>query len=143
MFMQPARPAMRRLMAATILTILAGTLISALAYARVAMNTIDPTARLTDNGRGIVVTGPIQCSEGQPVDLQVTVSQRSTGAVAEGTARITCTPELGQWELRVTTQGNAAFQEGEAIATALARSTQQGNPDDAHQWLVAITLVRE
>ena len=135
--------AKQRLMAAAAVLILAGTLVGAFADARVAYNTIDSTAKITDNGRGIVVTGPLECTESQPVDLRVTVSQRSSGAVAEGTARITCTPNRAQWEVRITTQGNATFQEGPAIATALARSTQHGDADDAHQWLVAITLIRE
>ena len=143
MFMQLARPTKQHLIVVVVGMILAGTLIGGLASARIARNTIDPTAKLTDHGRGILVTGPLQCSEGQPVDLRVTVSQRSTGAVAEGTARITCTPDEQKWDVRITTQGNATFQEGPAIATALARSTQHGDADDAHQWLVEITLVRE
>ena len=142
MFMKPAWHTKQRLIAAAAM-ILAGTLVVVFADARITYNTIDSTAKITDNGRGIVVTGPLQCSEGQPVDLRVTVSQRSTGAIAEGTARIRCTPDRAQWEVRITTQGNATFQEGPAIATALARSTQHGDPDDAHQWLVEITLVRE
>ena len=142
MFMKPAWHTKQRLIAAATM-ILAGTLVGAFADARITLNTIDAIAKITDNGRGIVVTGPLECTESQPVDLRVTVSQRSSGAVAEGTARITCTPNRVQWEVRITTQGNATFQEGPAIATALARSTQHGDPDDAHQWLVEITLVRE
>jgi hypothetical protein len=143
MFMQPARPTKQRLIAAAAVMILAGTMIGALADAKIAKNTIDPTARLTNNGRSIVVTGPIQCSGTQPTYMRVTVSQRSTGAVAQGVANITCTPDQQQWAVRITTQGNATFQEGPAIATALARSSVNGSPDDAHQWLVDITLVRE
>jgi hypothetical protein len=143
MFMQRAMPTKQRLIAAAAVMILAGTLIGALADARIAYNTIDSTARIADNGRAIVVTGPIRCSETQPTYMRVTVSQRSTGAVAQGVANITCTPDQAQWEVRITTQGNATFQEGPAIATALARSTQNGQPDDAHQWLVEINLVRE
>lgn len=129
--------------AAAVFTVVSVTLLGSLADARIVKNTIDPTAKLTDNGRSVVVTGPIQCSETQPTYLRVTVSQRSTGAVAGGIAQITCTPDERQWELRVTTQGNASFEEGPATATALARSTVHGSPDDAHQWLVEINLVRD
>ena len=121
----------------------AGILLGSGADARIMKNTIDATARITENGRTLVVTGPIQCSETQPTYLRVTVTQRSTGAVAGGIAQITCTPDERQWDLRVTTQGNAIFEEGPAIATALAKSTLQGTPDDAHQWLVQFTLVKE
>jgi hypothetical protein len=124
-------------------TAVAGILSGSLADAKIARNTIDATARVTDNGRVLVATGPIRCDAIQPTYLRVTVSQRSTGAVAGGVANITCTPDERQWEVRLTAQGSATFEEGPAIATALARSTQNGNPDDAHQWLVEINLVRE
>ena len=120
-----------------------GVLVSTFADARIMRNTIGATARLTESGRALVVTGPIQCDQTQPTYLRLTVSQRTTGAVANGIANITCTPDERQWEVRITAQGNAAFEEGSAIAVALARSTQNGSPDDAHQWLVNITLVRE
>ena len=123
--------------------VLSSVLFASLLEARIAKNTIDPTARLADNGRTLVVTGPIQCSETQPTYMRVTVSQRSTGAFANGIAQVTCTPDERQWEVRVTAQGNATFEEGPAIATALARSTLDGSPDDAHQWLVEITLARD
>jgi hypothetical protein len=58
------------------------------AWARVAYNTIDSVAVLTDNGRGLIVTGPIECSESQATELEVTVTQRESGAVAQGRARI-------------------------------------------------------
>lgn len=127
---------------AVILSVVA-ILSGAVADARITRNTIDGTAKLTDNGRTIIVTGPIQCDQTQPTYMRVTVSQRSTGAVANGIANITCTADEQQWEVRITTQGNATFEEGPAFAVALAKTTQNGKPDDAHQWLVPITLVKE
>jgi hypothetical protein len=141
--MRPARHLKPGLVAAAAVIVLAGGLITAPTNARVVRNTIDPTAQVTENGRVLVVTGPIQCDVTQPTYLRVTLSQRSTGAVANGIANITCTPDEQQWEVRVRAQGNATFQEGPALATALARSTLNGSPDDAHQWLVDITLVGE
>ena len=131
------------LKAVVALIVMGAIAVGGLADARISRNTIDPTAKLTSNGRSIVVTGPIQCSETQPTYLRVTVSQRTTGAVAGGIANITCTTDEQQWEVRITTQGNAVFEEGEALAVALAKSTVHGSPDDAHQWLVPITLVKE
>ena len=121
---------------------IAGTGINHDACARIAMNTIDPLASLKDNGRGVIVTGPIECSESQPTELEVTVTQRQTGAVAQGRARITCTPTSQQWEVRAQTQGNETFQEGPAVAVAMARSNVGGRADDAQQWLVNVTIVR-
>lgn len=124
-----------------IVLILATALGVATAFAKITLNTIDPTATVTDNGRQIILTGPIQCDGGQQADLRVTVTQRSTGAVAEGRVLITCTGDTRQWEVRALTQGKETFAEGPAIAVASARTSDHGRTDDAHQWLVGITLV--
>ncbi len=73
----------------------------------------------------------------------MTVTQRSTGAVAEGRGFVTCTGDTLQWEVRATTQGKETFEEGPATAVAFASTSERGDTDDAHQWLVNITLVRE
>jgi hypothetical protein len=130
----------RRLIACGI--VLSGVLLSALATARIVKNTVNPTATLTDNGRQIVVTGPISCTGDQPVAMKVTVTQRSTGAVATGIGRIDCSTGEQQWEIRAVTAGDATFVEGAATAVAFARASDGRTTDDAHQWLVEITLVR-
>ena len=122
---------------------LAGAWLAPLAFARIMKNTIDRVAIVTDNGRQIIVTGPIRCDKIQRGDLRVTVTQRSTGAVAEGRTVITCAVDEQQWELRASTQGKKTFEEGAAIAVAVASTSSAGDTDDAHQWLVDITLVRE
>ncbi len=129
-------------LAATVLT-LAGVFVGAVAFARVVTNTIDPVATVTDNGHHLIVTGPIGCTESQRAYLRVTVTQRSTGAVDEGRTMITCTGETQQWEIHAAPQGNEAFTEGAATVVASARTTDRGATDDAHQWLVNATLVRE
>lgn len=131
------------LVSAAIVLTLGGVWLAPLAFARVTYNTIDPVATITDNGRQIIVTGPIRCDEIQRGDLRVTVTQRSTGAVAEGRTVITCTVDEQQWEVRASVQGKKAFEAGPAIAVALASTSNSGDTDDAHQWLVDITLVRE
>ena len=112
------------------------------------MNTIDPVAIVTDHGRHIIVTGPIACTRGEKAYLEVTVTQRATGAVAEGRTQITCTGEILpgdilQWEVHAATQGKDTFGEGPATAVAIARTSERGHITDAHQWLVNITLVGE
>jgi len=129
---------------ATTAMVLAGFLASGLAAARIVNNTINPVATLTDDGRHLVLTGPIQCDGNQPADLRLTVTQRSTGAIAEGTGRIDCTPGLRQWEVRAETQGQARFAEGPATGVGLAiTSTGRGDADDAHQWRVEVIVVEE
>ncbi len=122
---------------------LGGVGIAPTAFPKILTNTVDPVAIVTDNGRHIIATGPIGCTAGQRAYLRVTLTQRSTGAVAEGHTHITCTGETQQWELHASIQGKETFEEGPATAVGLARSTDRGNTDDAHQWLVNITLVGE
>jgi hypothetical protein len=109
-------------------------------FAGIALNTIDPVAHQTENGRQIVVTGPIVCTAGEGVTLRVTVTQRSTGAVGQGRTRFPCTGALQQWEVRVAHDKKAAFAYGAVTAVAFVRTTARGTLTDAHQWLVEVTV---
>jgi hypothetical protein len=127
-----------------ILLMAAGLFVARTAFAKIIGNTIDPVARVTDNGRRIIVTGPLRCDQSQRTPVRVTVTQRSTGAVAEGQTFVDCSTTVQQWEVHAFTQGRETFSEGPATATALARTaTDRGEHDDAHQWLVTITLVSQ
>ena len=143
MFAQPTKKRMKGLVSATIVLILVVAFITPATFARIVRNTVDSVATVTDNGRQIIVTGPMACIESQRADLRVTVTQRSTGAVAEGRALVTCTGDTLQWEVHVLIQGKETFEEGPAIAVAIASTSDRGDTDDAHQWLVSIRLVRE
>ena len=109
-------------------------------FAGVALNTIDPVAVVTDDGRQLMITGPIACTTADRATLHVTVTQRTTGAVAQGRTRFTCTGDVQQWEVRVKSLGKRTFTEGIATAVALARTTAEGESTDAHQWLVEVTV---
>ena len=74
--------------------------------------------------------------------MRVVVTQRSTGAVAEGVALFTGTGDIQQWKVRAVTLTRESFEEGPATAVALARTTLRGQATDAHQWLVNVTLMR-
>ena len=113
-----------------------------LAWAKISINTIDPTATLKANGRLITVTGPVATDTAQPVFMRVTVTQRSTGAMAEGYASFTGTVLPQQWTVQARTIGAKSFDSGPATVVALAQTKVQGLPDDAHQWLVNVTLVK-
>src|SRR5205809_7126475 len=73
------------------LAALVGVCLAPLALARIINNTIDPVAIVSGNGLHVVLTGPIACTEGERASLRVTVTQRETGALAEGVALFTCT----------------------------------------------------
>jgi len=81
----------RKLSIAVAVAALLGAGLAPAAFARILVNTIDPTAVVTDGGRQLVVTGPIGCTTGERAFLHVTVTQRTTGALAEGSTRVVCT----------------------------------------------------
>ena len=120
-----------------------GSIAAPLALARVLLNTIDPVAIVTDNGRHLVVTGPIECTRGERTFIRLTVTQRVTGAIAEGRTLLVCDGEGSpqQWRIDAAIQGRERFQPGAAIAAASARATVRNESTDAHQWLVEVNLV--
>ncbi len=141
--MLTGKSSMKSLALAALILILGGVVVTPTSLAKIASNTIDPIATVAENGRRIVVTGPISNDQTQVDDLRVTITQRATGAVAEGRARIEGTTSVQQWTVTATVQGNKNFEPGPATAVALATSSLHGQVDDAHQWLVEITLVGE
>jgi hypothetical protein len=113
------------------------------AVAKIMTNTIDPVAAVGDDSRHVVVTGPLTCTPGERAYLHVTVTQRETGAIAEGNTLVRCTGNTGQWEAHPTVRGAAVFQQGPATAVATARTRAHNQVTDSHQWLVEIMLVAE
>ena len=71
------------------------------------------------------------------------VTQRATGAVAEGRTPLTCTGAPQHWDVDAAIQGNETLREGSATAVAFGRTTTRGASTDAHQWVVNITLAGE
>jgi hypothetical protein len=132
-----------RLAPVQLLVFIAGVFLANTSFAKLAANTIDPVGIVSDNGRHVVLTGPVSATSGDRVELQVTVTQRSTGAVADGIVFFTGTGEVTQWAVTAVTVGPAAFEPGPATVVALALTSVKGQPNDAHQWLVNVTLVSE
>lgn len=110
---------------------------------KIVNNTINPIAGLRDGGRRVTLTGPISCSQIERVDLRVTVTQRTTGAIAEGRARLVGTTQVQHWEVEAVVRGDEFFDTGPATAVAYAISSRAGAPTDSHQWLVPVTLEME
>jgi hypothetical protein len=140
MLARPIRKQVTRRVSAAVVMTLAGVLVAPVAFARITANTIDAVASVTDHGRQLVVTGPIACAEGERAYLRVTVTQRATGAVAEGRTVVACTGGTQQWEVRASARGKETFEEGPATAAALGRTAERGKTTDSHQWLVDIAL---
>jgi hypothetical protein len=131
------------LVPATLLVILTGVFVARTTFARIAYNTIDPVGIVANKGRAVTVTGPIAITEGERTALRVTVTQRSTGAVAEKVIFFTGSDATNQWEITATAESRAGFEAGPATVVGLARSSINGKPTDAHQWLVNVTLLSE
>jgi hypothetical protein len=92
-----------------------------------------PTAALGPGG-SVQIGGHVVCYEGAVAYLRVTITQRGTGAVAEGRTRITCTGEETAWEIQGGTMGRDAFVGGPVTACGLLEVTGENDPHDAVQW---------
>ena len=169
MFPQLTKSQMKGLVSATMVLTLVGALMAPMAFARakattktldrsasasdhglnpmrfrtVSTNGIVPFATIKDRGRQLIVTVAILCDGGERSSLRLTVSQRSTGAVAEGQIFPVCSGGEQQLQFVVTAQGGETFEEGPAVAVVLGRTTTGGKATDAHQWMEPITLERE
>src|ERR1041384_2564138 len=122
----------KRFASAAVVLTLAGAFVARPSFARLSANTIDPVAIISDQGRHLIVTGPVVCTDSERTDLRAMVTQRSTCAVAEGRGLFACTGVAQQWEVQASTEGEAAFQTGPATVVALARTTSFGQTTDAH-----------
>ena len=143
MTMQSIKQHKQWLVPAAIVLALAGVLVARTVFAKIVQNTIDPVGIVAHNGRHVTVTGPLAITAGERASLRVTVTQRTTGAVAEGHAVFTGTGTTNQWEVEAAVEGDETFEAGPATAVAIARTTSGGQATDAHQWLANITLVGE
>ena len=102
-------------------------------------NTINPDVTMNANGRHLKVKGPIACDTGEILRIRITVTQASTGALAQGYTRLECQgePQDLEWSLKAVTYGAARFEEGEAQACALGSTRLRNNVTDIRQWCAA------
>jgi hypothetical protein len=132
----------KRLKIATIVVVIISLLMAGPVLARIAANTIDDTVTLSPNNRQVLVTGPITCTQGEKLTIDVVVVQRSTGAVVKGSFRDLCTGEAQNWEVNANTMGSNTFEEGPAIAWAVATTRNNEVITDAAQWAKEVTVVK-
>ena len=92
-----------------------------------------PTASLGPGGH-VQISGHAACVEGAVADLEVTISQRGTGAIAEGATRVACGGDEVPWDVQASTVGRGALSAGPATACGLIRITSERDPPDTVQW---------
>ena len=100
----------------------------------------DHAGVLTNRGGAVRVSGPIACAAGDSVRVRATVSQVSTGAVAEGVWSKRCTGAALHWHITATVTDGVHFSAGGADGVGLAITRRHGIPGSAVQWLRRLTL---
>ena len=100
----------------------------------------DHAGVLTNGGAAVRVSGPIACTAGDSVRVRATISQVSTGAVAEGVWSKRCTGATLQWHITATVTDGVHFSAGGADGVGLAITRRHGVPGSAVQWLRRLTL---
>jgi hypothetical protein len=100
----------------------------------------DDAAQLANGGGTVRVSGPITCGMGDSVRIRATVSQASTGAVAEGLWSKRCTGTLQHWHITAIVTDGAHFSAGDADGAGLAIIRRHGVPGSAIQWIRPLTL---
>lgn len=119
--------------------LLALLLAPALCAGAIELNTFDPEQRLADEEH-LLVTGPIRCTAGEVLELQVRVSQRQNTPLAQGRARLICTGAQQPFAVRAELRGYGDFRPGAITACALATTRSGGRITDTHQWCRDVTL---
>jgi hypothetical protein len=101
---------------------------------------ISPTATLRAGGRQAVLSGPIRCKPGLTVSLRLTLTQRSTAAIAQLGLRGPCPTRLRGFRAAVTSRTQPLVAGG-AFACVLGVVQRGETYVDANQWCRRVTLV--
>ena len=141
--MNISKNSLKRFEIAAIVVVIISLLMTGPVLAKLAgTNTIDPIVTLSSNGRQALVTGPISCTQGEKLSLEVMVTQETTGAITEGRLIMSCTGTNQTWAINTKTQGAATLVEGPAVAWALATTRDNGVITDSTQWKRDVTVVK-
>jgi hypothetical protein len=136
----------RRILVVLVPLILLSMVFAHLTSARAFRNTFEHDAYLNHGGRFVDVVAEIQCTTGERVTVEVTLSQGSQdfeefeadwpSALGHGRAHAICEGE-GNTQfipVRVIAQGRDTFVEGPATASGLATTMHRGQRTDVRQW---------
>ena len=126
------------LVPAALVVALAGVFVARTAFAKIMRNTIDPVGIVAHNGRHVTLTGPLAITAGERAQMRVTVTQRTTGAVAEGGVILTGTGTTNHWEIEAAVQGDETFEAGPATARAgpASKVSRPSTAASISHWLV-------
>ena len=102
----------------------------------------DPAARVTPSGATLRIAGPVRCTKGGRARIDVTVTQRATGAVARGTWTGRCTGASRRWTIPAARAVTGRFEAGSATACAAAAAANSKRATDATQWCKVVRLSR-
>lgn len=114
------------------------------ASAAISNNTINPSAKLSADGRTVLVYGPIACTAGEQVEIRVIVKQGSSLPIASGSTTESCTGDVQKWAVQATTTTHALLEEGAAQVCARAITYDGTTATDGRKWCAAndVTLVK-
>jgi hypothetical protein len=103
---------------------------------------IDVEARLDTKPKILSLTGRIGCDGCEGYTVGVTVTQRRSGALAQGGVICKCPGSASTWLVRARIRGDGRLVEGPARACAWAISRGEGGrPTDALQWCRTVRVV--
>lgn len=101
---------------------------------------INATAKLSDGGRLVHVTGRVRCARCTRITLAVTVSQRN-GALAQGGVRCVCRSATERWIVNAKVRQATTLRAGRArVCTWVIGQGAGGKAIDAYQWCRDVTL---
>ena len=107
--------------------------------------TADEAVLMPSEDDDVVVTGGIKCAEGQLVEINVTVTQETTGAVANGSTLTRCLgtdTQPRQWIVHAPTLSQTPFETDTAHIVVNTRTIAQGEETHEWSWETDVQLVR-
>jgi hypothetical protein len=106
--------------------------IPGVAGARLLTNTFAATGVLGPQGRTAEVIVLVECTAGERLHVEVTLTQG--GVFGRGEAAGRCTGQLAEYPVRVAVRGAGGFSVGQAEACGFAVDRAQGRIVDTRQW---------
>jgi hypothetical protein len=104
-------------------------------------STIADSARLAAGGRTLQVGGVVRCNSCRGFTLGATVSQRGSGAIAQGGVRCACHGSAEHWLLTARSREGTTFRPGQArICVWVTARSDGGDAIDARQWCENVKL---
>lgn len=106
-----------------------------------ARSSIADSARLAARAADVQLHGVVRCTGCRSFTLGATVSQRGTGALAQGGIRCICHGTAERWSLTARAQAGVRFEPGAArVCVWVAARGAGGRALDARQWCEPVTL---